>query len=38
MLKRLGLSTLWLAAAGTHVLLMAGFAAGLWLRGRKQKE
>ena len=27
-----------LAAAETHVLLMAGFAAGLWLRGRKQKE
>ena len=27
-----------LAAAGTHVLLMAGFAAGLWLRGGKQKE
>ena len=27
-----------LAAAGTHVLMMAGFAAGLWLRGGKQKE
>lgn len=24
-----------LAAAGTHVLMMTGFAAGLWLRGRK---
>ncbi len=27
-----------LAAAGTHVLMMAGFAAGLWLRGRKQNK
>ena len=27
-----------LAAAGTHVLMMAGFAAGLWLKGGKQKE
>lgn len=26
-----------LAAAGTHVLMMAGFAAGLWLGGRKKK-
>lgn len=26
-----------LAAAGTHVLMMAGFTAGLWLR-RRQKE
>lgn len=27
-----------LAAAGTHVLMMAGFAAGLWLKGRKQNK
>ena len=27
-----------LAAAGTHVLMMAGFAAGLWIRGKTQQK
>ena len=27
-----------LAAAETHVLMMAGFAAGLWIRGKTQQK